>query len=316
MSSPELDGPAVKAETRSLLASALGSARSGFLWVLLFSLFVNVLMLTAPLYMLQLFDRVLSSRSTDTLLLLTLIAGVAILVMATLEAVRHSVMVHIGAWLDRKLAGSVLTASVVGTLRQLQEPSVQGLRDLSTLRGFLTGPAVFPILDAPWAPIYLAVVFLLHPMLGWIATGGALLLFVLGLLNELATRKLLAESGGASIRALQQAEAAVRNADAIEAMGLMSNLEARWNRLNAESLSMQTRAGIRSGTVTSLSKFVRLALQILILGAGAWLVIRAEITAGAMIAASILMGRGLAPVEQAISSWKMAASASCALSRW
>ena len=241
---------AMRPGARNPLTRALRSARGGFLWVLVFSLFVNLLMLTAPLYMLQLFDRVLSSRSTDTLLLLTVIAGAAILAMAVLEGVRHSVMVRISAWLDKKLAGAVLTASVVGTLRQVQDPSVQGLRDLSTLRGFFTGPAIFPILDAPWAPIYLAVIFLLHPVLGWIATGGALLLFLLGLVNELSTRSLLARSGGSSIRALQQAEAAVRNADAIEAMGLISNLVSRWDKVNSESLSMQTRAGGRAGVLS------------------------------------------------------------------
>ena len=145
--------------TSKLLNEALKTARGALQWVLLFSMFVNLLMLAAPLYMLQVFDRVLSSRSEDSLLLLTLIAGAAILTMAGLEAVRSNMMVRMSTWMDKKLAGAVLTGSVVNTLSHVRDPSVQGLRDLATLRTFLTGPGIFPILDSPWAPIYLGIIF-------------------------------------------------------------------------------------------------------------------------------------------------------------
>ncbi len=297
-------GGPVRGPTNPLLGEALSACRGAFTGVVLFSLCINVLMLAAPLYMLQLFDRVLSSRSTDTLILLTVIAVGAILTLAALEVVRTNVMVGISTWLDRRLGGAVLTGSVTATLRQGKDPSVQGLRDLSTFRMFLTGPGIFPILDAPWTPIFIAVIFLMHPLLGWLALAGALVLFALAVSNELATRNLLLLSGGASIKALQQAEAAVRNADVIEAMGMMPNLVRRWHRQNAETLALQARASTRSGGITAASKFTRLCLQIGMLGVGAWLVIGDEITPGVMIAAAIIMARALAPVEQAIGAWK------------
>ncbi|MFQ5948935.1 MAG: type I secretion system permease/ATPase, partial [Acidimicrobiia bacterium] len=164
----------MKGPTNPLLKDALAACRGGFVAVALFSLCINLLMLAVPLYMLQLFDRVLASRSTETLILLTVIAVAAVLTLAALEVVRTNAMVRISTWLDRKLGGPVLKCSIAASLRQGKDPSVQGLRDLSTFRTFLTGPAIFPILDSPWTPIFIAIVFVLHPLLGWIALGGAL----------------------------------------------------------------------------------------------------------------------------------------------
>ena len=188
----------------------------------------------------------------------------------------------------------MLAGSVLATLRNATDPSVQALRDLATFRTFLSGPGIFPVMDAPWTPIFLGVIFMLHPLLGWLSLAGASVLFALALTNELATRNLLAASSVASFKALNRAEAAVRNADVIEAMGMMPQLVRRWHRQNAESLDLQARASSRSTSITSASKFLRLVLQIGILGVGAWLVIESELTPGAMIAASILMGRALA----------------------
>ncbi len=303
------------ASTASRLNDALAACRGGFVAVVLFSLCINVLMLTVPLYMLQMFDRVLSSRSIDTLIALTAIAVIAILTMAALELVRTSAMVRMSVWLERKLGGEVLASSIGATLRRAEDPSVQGLRDLSTFRTFLTGPGLFPILDAPWTPIFVAVIFVMHPLLGWIALGGALVLFGLALANELATGRLLQVSGGASIRALRQAEAAVRNADVVEAMGMTPNLVRRWRRQNAEALALLARASNRSGWITASSKFARLCLQIGMLGTGAWLVIGGAVTPGVMIAGAILMSRALAPVEQAIGSWRSAVAARNAYNR-
>ena len=303
-------------DTRNpLLKDTLGACRGGFAAVTVFSLCINLLMLAAPLYMLQLFDRVLTSRSTDTLIMLTIVVGGAILALAALEAVRSHTMVRMSGWLDPQLSGAILSGSVVNTLRRSGDPSVQGLRDLQTFRTFATGPAIFPLLDAPWTPIFIVVIFLLHPVLGWVALGGAAFLFSLALANEFATRNPLARSGRASIKSLHDAEAAVRNADVIEAMGMLPNLIRRWHRKNAEMLSLQTLASHRSGGITAFSKFIRLSLQIGILGTGAWLVLLGETTAGAMIAASILMSRALAPVEQAIGSWKSAIAARGAYQR-
>ena len=297
------------------LNEALGACRGGFLAVVAFSLGINVLMLTAPLFMLQVFDRVLSSRSTDTLVMLMLVAGFALMALAALDAIRATVLIRLSTWLDARISGSVLAGSVLATLRNAIDPSVQALRDLATFRTFLSGPGIFPVLDAPWTPIFLGVIFMLHPLLGWLSLAGASVLFALALTNELATRNLLAASSVASFKALNRAEAAVRNADVIEAMGMMPQLVRRWHRQNAESLDLQARASSRSTSITSASKFLRLVLQIGILGVGAWLVIESELTPGAMIAASILMGRALAPVEQAIGSWKQMVAARGAYQR-
>ena len=303
------------ASHNSILKDALAACRGGSAAVVLFSFAINLLLLTIPLYMLQLFDRVLTSRSEDTLMALSVAAGGAILTLAALEAVRSFVMVRLSNWLDTRLGGEILGSSVINGLARGGEASVQGLRDLLTFRTFLTGPAIFPFLDAPWTPIFIAVIFLFHPLLGWLSIAGATLLFALALLNELATRNLLMLSGGASIKSLREAEAAVRNADVIEAMGMMPNVVRRWSRDNTTMLALQARASERSGGITAASRFIRLILQIAMLGVGAWLVIHDEITPGAMIAGSILLGRALAPVEQAIGSWKSAISARGAYQR-
>ena len=297
------------------LNAALKSLKRGFFAVIGFSFAVNLLMLSSPLYMLQVYDRVLTSRSIDTLVHLTLIIGIALLTLAALEAVRTSLMVRMSAWLDRQLSGALLTASVHGTLRHGQEANVQGLRDLATFRGFLTGPGIFPVMDAPWTPIYLGVIYLLHPVLGWIALGGAVMLFFIAVINELATRDNLQASSSANIHALNQANAAVRNADVIEAMGFLPNLVERWNKLNGKGLEYQVIASHRSGVLTAISRFLRLALQTAMLGGGAYLAVAGEMSPGAMIAASILVGRALSPVEQAITSWKSAIAARNAYKR-
>jgi ATP-binding cassette subfamily B protein/ATP-binding cassette subfamily C protein len=289
---------------KPVLAEALDVCRRAFTAVILFSLGINLLMLTAPLYMLQTYDRVLTSRSIETLVLLTAMALFALLVYAILEAVRGHILAKIGTWLDRRLGGPLLTGSVAFALRANREPSVQALRDLGTFRTFLAGPAIFPLLDAPWTPIFLAILFLVHPAIGWLALGGALLLFALAVATELVGRRTLAQAGQISIKALNRAEAVVRNADAITAMGMMPNLVARWHRDNSQALDLQERASLASGALSAASKFLRIVLQIAILAVGAWYVIGGEMTPGAMIAGSILMSRALAPVEQAIGSWK------------
>ena len=281
----------------------------------IFSAGVNVLMLTAPLYMLQVFDRVLASRSTDTLLMLSLIAGVALFTLAALEGVRSFSLLHISAWLDARLGSFVLQASVSNALRKGESPSIQGLRDLSTFRTFVGGPSMFPIMDAPWTPLFIAVVFLLSPILGWMAVAGAVVLLVLALANEAATRDLLQRAGEAQINAMNHAESAVRNADVIEAMGMMANLTRKWRIRSGEALDLQSRASGRSGLIGAASKFIRLGLQVGMLGVGAWLVIQNELTAGGMIAGTILLGRALAPVDQAIGSWKGLVAARAAYRR-
>jgi len=236
------------------------------------------------------------------LLLLTLIMLFAFLVMAGLEFVRTRLMVRISTWLDRCLGGEVLAASISAGRRGAAD--AQGLRDLASFRGFLTGPGLFPVLDAPWVPLFITVNFLLHPLLGALSAAGAAILFALALINEIATRRPLQEAGNAVRSAQLQAEMSVRNAEVIEAMGMAPALVNRWRLANDTATRLQARSSDRAALISAVSRCARVSLQSLSLGAGAYLVIKHEATAGIMIGASIIMGRALAPVEQAIGSWR------------
>ena len=299
----------------SRLQTAIDACRKGFIAIGTLSLFVNVLMLTAPLFMLQLFDRVLTSRSVDTLLVLVLIAAIALLVMTALDILRGMMLVRLGTWLEWRLAGAVLSADVAVNLRDSAQRSDQGLRDLSSIRSALSGPALYPVLDAPWTPIFLAVMFVLHPTLGWISTAGALVLLAIAILNERWSRNGLPQTSAAFMTAQSKADDAVRNADAIAAMGMMPNFMASWYPNFAAALDGQQRSGQGGIAITAASKLVRLFLQIGLLSSGAWLVLQNELGPGAMIAGSILMSRALAPVEQALGSWKTMLSAHAAYGR-
>ncbi len=308
--------PARKADhVQKLIGETFGACKNGMRLVGVCSFGINVLMMTAPLYMLQVFDRVIAGRSTDTLLYLTLIAAVALLTLGLLEVVRGRAMVKLGTWLDAKLSVPVLKSSLLSASEGLREPSIQGLRDLSTVRNFLTGPSIFPILDAPWTPIIILVIFLLHPYLGLLAVAGAVVLLALAVINDMASRGLVERSGAASIKSLRQAEMAARNADSVLAMGLLGNLVRRWRESNSQMLQYLAESSYRSGALTSAAKSLRMLLQVGMLGLGAWLVIGNELSAGGMIASSILLGRALAPVDQAINSWRSAIGARAAYER-
>ncbi|MCP4011375.1 MAG: type I secretion system permease/ATPase, partial [Proteobacteria bacterium] len=289
--------------------------RTGLVSILGVSFFINLLMLASPLYMLQIYDRVLTSRSLDTLLFLTIIVVCAIAVIGLLEAIRLSLMSRIGLWLSKSLSGDTLDVSIKRTLRLEQPATVQSLRDLELVSNFLTTPSVFPLVDAPWATIYLVVLFLLHPLFGWIALGGALILIVLAVINDQSTRKSQQEADGNKLQALHQAESTVRNADVVEAMGMSSQLIEKWNTVNNTAQNLLAASSHRSSALTAFSKFVRLSVLVAILGVGVLLVIDGELTAGAIVAGSILVGRALSPVDQAIVTWRAALSAKAAYDR-
>ena len=291
------------------IKEVLLACRRSLLAVVLFSLCINLLMLTSPLYMLQVFDRVLNSRSMDTLVYLTLIAALAFLTLGVLEAVRNQVLVRLNCWIDEQLSSLVLRQCVQSGLHGSQNSSVQGLRDLSTTSAFLSGSGIFAILDAPWSPIFIVAIFVLHPTLGWFSVGGLILLLSLVVLSEVSTRSILNQSTAKSIKSLVDAETTVRNADVVEAMGMMPNLLRRWHQTDGDSLQLRGVAYNRVGWIRAVTRSIRMLLQIGILGLGAWLVLQAEVTAGAMIAGSILFGRAMAPVDQAIGSWRSAIAA-------
>ena len=292
------------ARRRDALTRALAGCRPVWAGVAVFSACLNVLMLATPLYMMQVYDRVLTTGSVDTLLALTVMVGGALAVYGVLEAVRVRVLARAGAWLDRELGSPVLGGAVGAALRAGGGVSAQGLRDLAAVRGYLGGPAVMPLFDAPWAPVFLGVVFLVHPVLGWIGLGGALALFGCAVLNDFATRRKLSEANGSAARALNSADAAVRNADAIAAMGMLPALARRWRESVAGGIRLQTSASDASGSIAAFAKVVRFGLQVAMLGVGAWLVLGHEMTPGGMIAAAVILARGLAPLEQLITAWR------------
>ena len=293
----------------------MAACRRVWIGVGLFSACLNMLMLSVPFYMMQLYDRVLSTRNVDTLLVLTAMVAAALVVLGLLDALRGRIMARVGGWLDRELGGPVLSGAVADALRAGGGVSAQGLRDLATVRGYLGGPGVMPLFDSPWAPVFLVIIFLIHPLLGWIALGGAVALFVCAVLNDLATRKELAEASGVSARALNAADAAIRNADAIAAMGMLPNLVRRWQETGARGRLLLATATDASGSISAFAKVTRFGLQVAMLGVGAYLVILQEMTPGAMIAAAIILGRGLAPLEQLINSWRFFTGARTAYRR-
>ncbi len=288
---------------RTPLAVALARCRVPLVLVGVFSGVVNLLQLTTSLYMMQVFDRVLTTRSLDTLAYLSLIALFAVLVLALLEAVRGQVMQRIGAWVEHRVAPAGFVRAIEGTLRG-QGYRMEALRDLAICRGFLASPTALALFDVPWVPIYIAVIFLLHPLMGWIALGGALVLFGLTVLSELSTARLLRAANVAGLAAQRRADGIARNAEVIDSMGMLTAVMARWREPVAEMAEPQQRAADRAAVLVAVTKFCRLAVQIAVLGVGAWLVLQQELTAGASIAASIIMGRALAPVEMLIGGWK------------
>jgi PrtD family type I secretion system ABC transporter len=293
-----------KKSRSNALHTALASARRVFMGVGAFSCFINVLMLVAPIYMLQVYDRVLASGSHDTLIALTALAISLIAVCAVLELVRSRILVRLAARFERDLHEPVFSALFAHELQARTANGGQSLRDVEQLRGFLSGAGVVAFFDCPWTPAFIALIFLFHPMLGMVALVGALLLFVVAVASELATRRPLQASVSRLHGAQEFATSALRNAEAIRAMGMLDPLRARWSRLQSDGLALQDRASDNAGSLTALSKFIRPCLQIAMLGFGAWLVLQEAITPGVMIAASIIMGRALAPVEAAINNWR------------
>jgi PrtD family type I secretion system ABC transporter len=283
---------------------ALRACRGAFGIIMVFSLAINLLTLATPLYMMQVFDRVLGSRSGDTLVMLTLITVLAIGVLALLEAIRAQMLVRVGNWLDDRLGPTVFSGALRAALRSDPARAAQGLRDLGTMRGFIAGPTVTPLLDAPWSPIFIVALFALHPMLGLVGLGGGVVLFGLGFMNEILTKQPLQRANLAASKTHQRAEAALPNAEVIRAVGVGEGVLRLWRRDSAGAHEAQRAAGTRGGMILAFSKFFRLLVQTVILGVGAWLVIHQEASAGAMFAASFLLGRALAPVENAIGTWR------------
>jgi ATP-binding cassette subfamily C exporter for protease/lipase len=297
------------------ITDVLSTLKRAFFTVGAFSAITNLLMLAPSLYMLQVYDRVLTSRNETTLLMLTLMILGAYLMISVLELVRSFILVRVGARFDMELNKRVYSAAFEQNLKRVGGSAGQALSDLTNIRQFLTGNALFAFFDAPWFPIYLVVIFIFEPGLGVFALCGTAILVALAFLNERVSKKPLAEANTLSIASASLATNNLRNAEVIESMGMLPNLMGRWFKLHGKFLHLQGEASEKAGLVAAVTKFVQVSLQSLVLGYGALLVLENKITPGMMIAASILLGRALAPVQQVIAVWKTFAGARSAYGR-
>jgi ATP-binding cassette subfamily C protein EexD len=306
----------INATGESELRQALAASRSSFVTTGIFSFFVNILMLAPIIYMLEVYDRVLTSNSESTLLMLTLLLVFLLLVMGGLEWARSQVLVVTGNRLEKALGPRVFDSLFRQALASGGSISTtQPLADLLTLRQLLSGSALLTLFDAPWLPIYIAIMFLFHPVMGVVAIVAALILILLAVVNERSTRQDLDAANALNIENSQQTQRNLRNSEAIEAMGMLSKLRARWQERQDELLALQARASRRGGIITTASKIFRMMMQSLMLGLGAYLAIQGDITGGMVIAGSLLLGRALAPIDQLINSWKSFVSARDAYKR-
>ncbi|MBX8553264.1 type I secretion system permease/ATPase [Pseudomonas cichorii] len=287
------------------LQAALKICKDSFVSVGVFSLFINALMLVPTFYMLQVYGRVVTSSNVTTLVMLTIIMSVLVLTMGSLEWIRSRIMVRVSTKLDVLLSRNVYRASFQNALQSGgMDASAQPLHDLTGLRQFMTGTGVFAFFDAPWLPIYIAVMFMFHPYYGWVAIISAIILLVLAYLNEKSTSKPLAEANKENIAATLQTSKNLRNAEVIESMGMLNTLIKRWSMRQNNILTLQSYASDKGGVIGAISKTFRILIQSLVLGLGAYLAINHEVSAGLVIAGSILLGRALAPIDIIIGSWK------------
>jgi PrtD family type I secretion system ABC transporter len=275
---------------------------------------INLLQLAPALYMYQVYDRVLSTQHVETLVAITIVVVLALALLAMLDGARSAVGQRLGTWVESSLAGPLLHATVHGAPLFASIRSAQALRDLSTVRGAI-GQMMWPLLDAPWTPLFFAVAFLIHPLLGWIGLAGGLILLSLAIANELTTRRAIERAGTVQIAAIGDADTAVQNADVLLAMGMLPAWLRVWQQQRAAAAVPRDAAGFRSSILSSVAKSTRLLLQVALLGVGAWLVIEHEVTSGAMIATSFIVARALAPFEMAIASWRGIVNAQAAWKR-
>lgn len=289
--------------------------RQFFLNAGIFSVFINIALLAPSLYMIQVFDRVLTSRSNATLLMLTLVILFTLLLSLALDYLRTLLLVRAGLAVDRLLGEKVIAALIQrgSQLNRIEE--LHGLRDVATLRAFLSGPSIIALFDMPWMLFYLPLIFFFHPLLGAVACVGGLILFGLAAYNEKVNRPVLAQAQLAARKSSHLIDQGVANVDAINAMGMRSNFVGRWNVLNEQVLNDSLYTSERMGAVSSITRFMRQTIQVVMTATGAYLVVDQHMSAGIMIACTILLGRALAPFESLIGNWNNFVQARLAFSR-
>jgi len=292
-----------------ILAAALRACRRHFIAVAAFSALLNLLFLVPMLYMLQVYDRVIPTRGGVTLLFLTLVLLFGLISLALLDYVRSRLLVRASIRLDRQLAGVLLDTSLARRDKTFEAVARQAMREFDTLRQALTGPAIIALCDAPWSPIYILVCLLIHPFIGLLVLVGAVLLAIVAVRNQRETGEPLQRAHESAARAYASQEQVLAGAENVRALGMRQAMVRRHLAERHSMMEQQTAASFASSRYVTISKFLRLSLQSLALGLGAWLAINNSISAGAVFAASFLAGRALQPIEQMLSTWRSIAQA-------
>lgn len=289
---------------RSEFARAARETRGLLIAAVVFSVFVNLLMLTGPLYMLQVYDRVLGSRSEATLVALSLLALFLFLAMGLLDHARARLLARVGMRLQARLDRRVFTAALARAGAAAEDPlAVSAQRDLEAMQRFWTSPLSSAVMDLPWTPLFLAAIFIFHPLLGWLALGGGAILVLLAVWNQISGKSPVLRATASTIVAEQVADRLKADAEVLRALGMVQPAFQRWAAARGTALTSVMQSADLAGRFSSATRTLRMMLQSAILGLGAWLVLQDQLSAGAMIAASIIMGRALAPIEQAVGHW-------------
>lgn len=275
---------------------------SGTMKLAVFAFFVNILLFIQPIYMLQIYDRVLLSGSIETLLYISVMAMGALLLLGVLDSLRNVLASRMAARLEVAVGADALIASINGSRASIGD--IQPLRDLSVCRNFLSGRAVFAYLDLPFAPLFIGILYFIHPKLFWMTVAGAMLLLLVAVVNEWLTRHASAEAAEHGLAASLAAQSFVRNGESLKAMGMTGNVITAWGKEEAASLAAQDRMNRTNALLAGLSRTLRLGLQLAILGYGGYLVLEQQLTAGMIFASALISGRGLQPIDQVIGGWR------------
>jgi len=297
------------------LIALLKTLKGSFYFAAFISLFINLLMLVPTLYMLQLYDRVLASRSMETLTMLTIIVVVMFAVLGMLEFIRSRILIRVGNAIDAKMSNRLFDAMFALAKRHPGKATAQPLADLTQIRQFLTGTPLFAFFDAPWIPIYIGIMFLFHPLFGYFAIFASIVAVSLTLINEKRTKAGLEASNRHYQSSQSFINSSLRNSEIIEAMGMHGNVRRRWYSRYISFLNEQSDASDEAGVWSNTSKIVRMLMQSLVLGLGGYLAITGQVTPGMMIAGSIIMGRALAPIDLMTGTWKQFSSARTSYAR-
>jgi len=288
----------------NLLKQYLNACKRALTYNFIFSFAINVLMLATSIYSLQILDRVLSSGSLETLMMLSVIMLVVYVILAFLQIIRSFIFNQISNWLDDKLSSPLLESSISFNSSNNSNLGSQNIRDLANIKSFITGQAITHLFDAPWAIVYFAVIFLIHWINGFIVVAGAAILFLLALLNEKLTKQASEKANEINVLSMRKIESISRNAEVIKAMGMRENITKIWQKINQELIKKNNIALSRSSIISSITKSIRLFIQMLTMAVGAVLVIDNKMSAGGIIATSILSGKALAPFDAAVTIYK------------